>query len=93
MSKTKSNTARKGSTKRPAPRARKAGESGAEIARKMFMSAKGATMADVVEATGDTQYNLLTRAAANGFKKVTTKKDGITVYHLKPTGKGASKAA
>lgn len=52
-------------------------DSNASEAAKMFARASGATMAAVVEKTGDTQYNLLTKLKEAGHK---VKKDGTTIF-------------
>ncbi|MGE3146079.1 AbrB/MazE/SpoVT family DNA-binding domain-containing protein [Pseudorhodoplanes sp.] len=57
---------------------------GAKIAEQLLTRAEGATMAEVIAATGGPQYNLLKRLAALGYSIRKTKEGSSTRYFAKP---------
>jgi bifunctional DNA-binding transcriptional regulator/antitoxin component of YhaV-PrlF toxin-antitoxin module len=58
--------------------------SGTKIAERLFSRAEGATMEEVVAATGGRQHNLLERLKARGYTVRTRKEGRTTRYWAKP---------
>lgn len=59
---------------------------GTKIAERLFSRPQGATMAEVVAATGGRQHNLLERLKAKGFTVRSRKEGPTTRYWAKPPG-------
>ena len=57
---------------------------GTKIAERLFSRAEGATMAEVMKATGGRQHNLLERLKARGFTVRSTKEGRTTRYWAVP---------
>jgi AbrB family looped-hinge helix DNA binding protein len=59
---------------------------GTKIAERLFSRPQGATMAEVVAATGGRQHNLLERLKARGYAIRSRKEGRTTRYWAKPPG-------
>ncbi len=57
---------------------------GTKVAEQMFCSPKGATMAEVIAATGGPQYNVLKKLEGLGHKIRKIKDGGVTRYFATP---------
>jgi AbrB family looped-hinge helix DNA binding protein len=59
-------------------------ETGAKIAERMLTRAQGATMDEIIAATGGPQYNVLKRLEARGFSVRKVREGRGTRYFVKP---------
>lgn len=60
---------------------------GTKIAEKMFTRPEGATMDEIIAATGGPQYNVRRRLKAKGYVFREIKEGSITRYYATPPGK------
>jgi antitoxin PrlF len=60
------------------------GESGTKIAERLVTRPEGATMSEIVGATGGPQYNLLKRLEGRGYRIRKTKEGAETRYFAEP---------
>jgi AbrB family looped-hinge helix DNA binding protein len=65
---------------------------GTKIAERLFARPEGATMAEVVAATGGRQHNLLERLKARGYAVRSRKEGNTTRYWVQRPGKPAYEA-
>ena len=63
---------------------------GSKIAERMFARAQGATMAEIIAATGGPQYNVLKRLEARGHKVRKIREGRETRYFVKPPANAAT---
>ena len=66
---------------------------GTKIAERLFSRPEGATMAEVVDATGGRQHNLLERLKARGYTVKSRKEGGTTRYWAARPGAPSFEAA
>jgi AbrB family looped-hinge helix DNA binding protein len=68
-------------------------EPGSKIAERMLARPEGATMDELIAATGGPQYNVLRRLAAGGYAVRKVREGQITRYFAKPPARQAKSVA